>query len=158
VFAWHLGNEFTQLGDARQAVTFSDPRTRIAHIDTGYWPKQVAKPERIILEHSFVEGDPDSTKAQARLAINLLPEKLDHGTGTIGILAGGRVPDSKDYLGGAPHADIVTLRIANSVIMFKVSAFAQALLFAIDNRCDVVSLSMGGLPSKAWSEAVNKAY
>src|SRR5215813_5748971 len=74
VFAWHLGNEFTQLGDARQAVTFSDPRTRIAHIDTGYWPKQVAKPDRIILEHSFVEGDPDPTKAQARLAINLLPE------------------------------------------------------------------------------------
>lgn len=158
VFAWHLQDDYTQLGSARNAVDFQAPRTRIAHIDTGYYPGQRARPDNIVLEHSFVEGDPDPNKAQARASINLLPQNLDHGTGTIGILAGGRVPDSNDYLGGAPHADIVPLRIANSVILFNVSAFAQALQFAIDNRCDVVSISMGGLPSKAWGEAVNKAY
>ena len=158
VFAWHLRDEFTQLGSARSAVQFTDPRTRIAHIDTGYYPKHIARPEHIPLEHSFVEGDPDPNKAQARASINLLPENLDHGTGTIGILAGGRVTETNDYLGGAPQAEIVPLRIADSVVLFNVSAFAQALQFAIDNRCDVVSISMGGLPSKAWSEAVNRAY
>src|SRR5882672_11411678 len=158
VFAWHLLDDYTQLGSARTAVQFSDPRTRIAHIDTGYYPKHVARPEHIPFEHSFVDGDPDPNKAQARATINLLPQNLDHGTGTIGILAGAKVPDSNDYLGGAPHAEIVPLRIANSVVLFNVSAFAQALQFAIDKRCDVVSISMGGLPSKAWSEAVNKAY
>ena len=158
VFAWHLRDEFTQLGSARSAVQFTDPRTRIAHLDTGYYPKHIARPERIPLEHSFVEGDPDPNKAQARASINLLPENLDHGTGTIGILAGGRVTETNDYLGGAPQAEIVPLRIADSVVLFNVSAFAQALQFAIDNRCDVVSISMGGLPSKAWSEAVNRAY
>ena len=158
VFAWHLRDEYTQLGSARSAVQFTDPRTRIAHIDTGYYPKHIARPERIPLEHSFVEGDPDPNKAQARASINLLPENLDHGTGTIGILAGGRVTETNDYLGGAPQAEIVPLRIADSVVLFNVSAFAQALQFAIDNRCDVVSISMGGLPSKAWSEAVNRAY
>jgi subtilisin family serine protease len=158
VFAWHLLDDYTQLGSARKAVDFAAPRTRIAHIDTGYDPRHKAKPENIVLEHSFVDGDPDANKAQARASINLLPQNLDHGTGTIGILAGGIAPDSNDYLGGAPHADIVPLRIANSVVMFNVSAFAQALHFAIDNRCDVVSISMGGLPSKAWGEAVNRAY
>ena len=158
VFAWHLRDEYTQLGSARSAVQFTDPRTRIAHLDTGYYPKHRARPEHIPLEHSFVEGDPDPNKAQARASINLLPENLDHGTGTIGILAGGKVTETDDYLGGAPHAEIVPLRIAESVVLFNVSAFAQALQFAIDNRCDVVSISMGGLPSKAWSEAVNRAY
>jgi len=158
VFAWHLRDEYTQLGSARSAVQFTDPRTRIAHLDTGYYPKHIARPERIPLEHSFVEGDPDPNKAQARASINLLPENLDHGTGTIGILAGGRVTETNDYLGGAPQAEIVPLRIADSVVLFNVSAFAQALQFAIDNRCDVVSISMGGLPSKAWSEAANRAY
>ena len=33
-FAWHLKDDFSQLGSARAAVQFADPRTRIAHIDT----------------------------------------------------------------------------------------------------------------------------
>ncbi|MEK6336964.1 MAG: S8 family serine peptidase, partial [Acidobacteriota bacterium] len=158
-FGWHLGENYTQLASARSAVPFQAPRTRVAHIDTGFDRSHVAKPERIVLEHSFVEGDPDPNKAESRAALGLLPENLDHGTGTIGILAGSRVNFlNDDFLGGAPGADIVTLRIADSVILFKVSAFAQALQFAIDNRCDVVSISMGGLPSRAWGELVNKAY
>ena len=158
-FAWHLGDRYSQLRSARNAVAFADPRTRIAHIDTGYDPNHGARPEHLPIEHSFVEGDPDPNKAQARTQINLLPENLDHGTGTIGILAGRRVKQlSDDYLGGAPHAEVIPLRIANSVALFYTSAFAQALQFAIDNRCDVVSISMGGLPSKAWSETVDAAY
>src|ERR1051325_3096311 len=58
---WYLGDEFSQLKSARESVDFSDPRTRIAHLDTGYDSNHIARPEdgRIILEHSFVEGDPD---------------------------------------------------------------------------------------------------
>jgi len=37
VFAWHLGDDYTQLGKAREAVEFKDPRTRVAHLDTGYY-------------------------------------------------------------------------------------------------------------------------
>ncbi|HEU4796414.1 MAG TPA: S8 family serine peptidase, partial [Pyrinomonadaceae bacterium] len=159
VYAWHLEAEFSQLRAAREAVNFSPPHTRIAHIDTGYDPNHIARAENIVLEHSFVEDDPDPNKAQAAPRVNLLPEHLDHGTGTLGILAGGRIPNlNNDYLGGAPHADIVPLRIADSVILFRTSAFADALNFAVQNRCDVISLSMGGLPSRAWNEAVNRAY
>lgn len=157
-YAWHLGDNFSQLASARSSVTFTAPRTRIAHIDTGYDPGHIARPENIALERSFVEDDPDRNKAQSMPRVNLLPENLDHGTGTIGILAGGRVPGLNDFLGGAPHADIVPLRIANSVILFRTSAFAEALNFAVENECDVISISMGGLPSRAWNEAVNRAY
>ena len=138
-FGWHLGDDYTQLGSARAAVEFSDPRTRIAHIDTGYDRTHVAKPDHIVLEHSFVEGDPDPNKAEARATINLLPQNLDHGTGTIGILAGSRVSFSNDFLGGAPEAELVTLRIADSVILFKV--WRQASLPA-----DVFSDRQAGTP------------
>jgi hypothetical protein len=159
VYAWHLGDDYTQLRSARNAVVFSSPRTRIGHIDTGYDPNHIARAQNIVLEHSFVEGDPNPNQARSAPRVNLLPENLDHGTGTMGILAGGRIPNlNDDFLGGAPNADIVPLRIANSVILFQTSAFAEALNFAIANQCDVISISMGGLPSRTWNEAVNRAY
>ena len=158
-YAWHLGDKYSQLRSARNAVPFSAPRTRIGHIDTGYDPNHIARAQNIVLEHSFVEGDPNPNQARSAPRVNLLPENLDHGTGTMGILAGGRIPNlNDDFLGGAPNADIVPLRIANSVILFQTSAFAEALNFAIANQCDVISISMGGLPSRTWNEAVNRAY
>lgn len=159
-FGWHLDDEFTQLRKARDEVRFSDPRTRIAHIDTGYDRGHEAQPEHLLqeLERSFVNGDSDPTSANDPHSGNAFPDNSGHGTGTIGILAGGRVTPLNDYLGGAPHADVLPLRISNSVVLFFTSAFAQALRYAIDQKCDVVSISMGGAPSRAWKEAINDAY
>ena len=159
-FAWHLQEAYSQLGPARDVVTFTDPRTRIAHIDTGYDKTQKARPENILadLERNFVDGDgnPNSAQDPNRRA---LFDNSGHGTGTSGILAGRQVPQNNgQYLGGCPHAEILPLRIANSVVMFFTSVFAQAIHYAIDQHCDVVSISMGGLPSSAWNDAVNKAY
>lgn len=160
VFAWHLQDAYSQLGSARAAVQFADPRTRIAHIDTGYDPTHVAHPEHIRtdLERSFADGDDQPNSAADPSRGRAIPDNSGHGTGTIGILAGGRVAQSNDYLGGAPQAEILPLRISNSVVLFYTSAFAKALQYATQQGCDVVSISMGGLPSKAWSEAVNDAY
>ena len=158
--AWHLDDEFSQLRKAREAVQFSDPRTRIAHIDTGYDRGHEAQPGNLLweLERSFVDGDGDPKSAHDPKRGNAFPDNSGHGTGTIGILAGGHVSQLNDRLGGAPDADILPLRISNSVVLFFTSAFAQALRYAIDQRCDVVSISMGGAPSRAWNEAVNDAY
>jgi hypothetical protein len=158
--AWHLDDEFTQLRKARAAVQFTDPRTRIAHIDTGYDRRHEAQPVNILqnLERSFVDGDGDPNSANDPNRGNAFPDNSGHGTGTIGILAGGHVGQLNDRLGGAPDADILPLRISNSVVLFFTSSFAQALRYAIDQRCDVVSISMGGAPSRAWNEAVNDAY
>jgi len=160
-FAWHLRDEFSQLAAARAAVRFSDPvRTRIAHIDTGYDPLHSARPARILhdLERNFVndDGTPNSATDPNR---GHLFDNSGHGTGTIGILAGQAAPQNGNQpIGGAPDADILPIRIANSVIMFFTSGFAQAIQYAIRENCDVVSISMGGLPSGVWNDAVNAAY
>src|SRR5215213_3797527 len=159
-FAWHLDDAFTQLRSARDEVKFSDPRTRIAHIDTGYDRAHEAQPQNLLqnLERSFVDGDGDPNSANDPNRGHAFPDNSGHGTGTISILAGGQLGQFNERLGGAPDADILSLRISNSVVLFFTSAFAQALRYAIDQRCDVVSISMGGAPSRAWNEAVNDAY
>jgi len=161
IFAWHLGDDFSQLGSARDAVAFSDRRTRIAHIDTGYDKRHVSKPERILteLEHNFVDGDGNPNDAQDPDNKVFALDNSGHGTGTLSILAGGKAVDfGNAYMGGAPNADIVPLRIADRVALFRTSALAQAFRYATQQSCDVISLSMGGLASRAWNEAVNEAY
>jgi hypothetical protein len=160
-FAWHLDDEFSELKSARESVEFSDPRTRIAHIDTGYYRAHASVPEHIVrhLERDFVrrDGTPHTAEDPDNFVLGL--DNSGHGTGTIGILAGGKIPGQGNvYLGGAPHAEVVPLRIADSVALFRTSAFAEAIRFATAQRCDVVTLSMGGLPSRAWTEAINEAY
>ncbi|HEY4642203.1 MAG TPA: S8/S53 family peptidase, partial [Thermoanaerobaculia bacterium] len=160
VFAWHLGPGFSELDAARTAVPFNTPRpTRIAHIDTGYFPTHVTVPRNInhTLERSFVDGENPNS------AVNpghpqLLLDNHTHGTGTLSILAGGNVPPFNIVLGGAPDAEIVPLRVADSVVLLRTSALARAIVYATQNGCDVITLSMGGLPSDAWAEAVDAAY
>lgn len=157
---WHLDDDFSQLGSARAAVAFAEPRTRIAHLDTGYYAKHVSLPARLnrTLQRSFVEDDPDSGSAEDPDR-KLLLDNSGHGTGTLGILAGTAVPQLGNLvIGGAPDADVVPLRIADRVVLLHTSSFARALAYAIDNRCDVASMSMGGLPSDAWRETVDRAY
>ncbi len=152
---------FSELQLAREAVLFKAPRTRIAHIDTGYYKAHQTAPEHIVheLERNFVDGDGNPNNAEDPDNRVLILDNSGHGTGTIGILAGGRVKKEGDmFLGGAPEAEVVPLRIADSVALFRTSALAEAIRYATAQRCDVVTLSMGGLPSRAWTEAVNEAY
>lgn len=160
VFAWHLEDQYSQLGSARRAVAFADPRTRIAHIDTGYFATHATVPKFVNhdLEHSFVEGDKDPNSAVNPGTYSGLLDNHDHGTGTLSIVAGGNVPGINAVLGGAPDAEVVPLRVAESVVLLRTSALARAFVYATQNGCDVVTLSMGGLPSDVWAEAVDSAY
>ncbi len=160
-FAWHLGDDYTQLGSARDQVTFTAPRTRIAHVDTGYYPAHETTPAHVLrhIERNFVHRDGHAASAEDPDNRLLLLDNSGHGTGTLGILAGGTVPSEGGVLlGGAPEAEILPLRIADSVVLLKTSSFAQALHYAAAHHCDVLSLSMGGLPSRAWREQVDQAY
>ncbi|HET6765236.1 MAG TPA: S8 family serine peptidase [Longimicrobiaceae bacterium] len=164
-FAWHLGDDFTQLASARAAVQFDGRRTRIAHVDTGYYPAHPALPEHVLtaLAYNFVEDRPGAEDPDGRALI----DNSGHGTGTLGILAGGKVPAGAagklplaggGYLGGAPHADVVPLRIADSVVLWRTSALARAIDYAVANGCDVMTMSMGGVPAKVWEESIDRAY
>ena len=160
-FGWHLEDDFAQLRSARGLVNFTEPRTRVAHVDTGYYRQHETVPEHIArqLERSFVDDGHDPSSAVDPDNRVFLIDNSGHGTGTIGILAGGKVAaHGGEYLGGVPEAEIVPLRVADRVVLLRTSALAQALDYAVEQRCDVLTLSMGGLPSRVWAEAVDRAY
>lgn len=167
---WHLGDDYSQLKSARESVAGIDHLTRIGHIDTGYSLTHPIIPDTVRqnkLQRNFVDGE-DPMDAHDRLVGGGLRQP-NHGTGTFGLLAGTKIRLNTDdglfddYLGGAWFADVVCCRIANSVILLKTSAFAEALNYLVSvtlsgNQVHVVSMSMGGAPSKAWAKAVNAAY
>lgn len=167
---WHLEDNFSQLKSAREAVSDNNFTVRIAHIDTGYDSTHKIVPanaKQNILQRNFVEGE-DMMDAHDPRTAGML-RMPGHGTGTIGILAGNKLKlktdngGFEDYIGGAPFADIICCRIAPSVILFKTSAFAEAVNYLVQltlagTPVHVVSMSMGGAPSKAWAKAVNAAY
>jgi len=167
---WHLGDDFSQLKSAREAVWDLPYTIRIGHLDTGYGKEHPAIPDSIKqnpMQRNFVDGE-DEKDAHDRLTAGML-RMPGHGTGTLGILAGGKVrlqtDDGlfNDYLGGAPFAEVICCRVAPSVVLMKTSAFAEAISYLTSltltgTPVHVVSMSMGGAPAKAWADAVNAAY
>lgn len=135
---------------------------RIAHLDTGYDPEHASRPVNLetALAKNFVDGGyaNDATDRTTGLVSN-----RGHGTGTLSILAG--APSQENgFPGVAPKASVVPMRVANSVVLFYNSAIAQAfdevhrLCKTPGTHVDVVTLSMGGLPSCSWADAVNALY
>src|SRR6516225_6132615 len=137
-------------------------KVRIAHFDTGYDPDHHTLPKqlRADIARNFVDGGnpKDATDRTSGLLAN-----LGHGTGTLSILAGTGQP-GQSLLGGVPFAEVVPVRVANRVVLFKNSAIAQAFDYVHSlnatgaNRVDIITMSMGGLASQVWAEAVNALY
>ncbi len=162
VFAWHLGDGYSQLASAQALVgPPSGNRVRVGILDTGFDPAHATVPLQLLLElqRDFFDEDLDATDPGA----NGFGDNPGHGTATLALLAGGRVrpqgePAFDDSLGGAPHAEVVPIRIADSVIHFSSISMAEGIEYAITARCRAVSISMGGVPSRRWAHAVNAAY
>lgn len=162
-YYWFRDREHSQLEAAREAVgkPSAADRVRIAHFDTGYDPNHATLPRHLDrrLEANFVEGN---GKGSAVDVTDGVFTNLGHGTGTLGILAGNTF-DGED-LGGAPNATIVPIRVANSVVLFRNSAIARAMDYVYGlcrdekTRVHVITMSMGGLASQAWAEAINRLY
>jgi Subtilase family len=165
---WFADESHSQLEAMRARVVAPNPTTsprdvvRIAHLDTGYDPGHAAKPRFLntALARNFVDDDrPKDATDKPTAVINPM---FGHGTGTLSILAGKDV-DGRS-LGAAGNLDIVPVRVANWVVLFSNSAIAQAfdyvhsLCNAEETRIHVVSMSMGGIASAAWADAVNALY
>jgi hypothetical protein len=162
-FAWHLGDDFSQLASARSVVGLpTGNRVRVAILDTGFDPHHSTLPLNLLLElqRDFRDDDFDA----ADPGNSGLGDQPGHGTATLALLAGRKIkppgvtPVFDDFIGGAPHAEIVPVRIANSVIHFWSSAMAEGIEYAVATGCRVVSISMGGIPTRRWAHAVNLAY
>lgn len=170
-FAWHLGDAYSQLKSAREAASGGSV-VRIAHLDTGFDPNHVVVPPnlRADLQRNFLD-DQAGNDAHDPGKTGLL-KNPGHGTGTLSILAGGKFrfkaegyPNGfNDFIGGAPNAEIIPVRVGKSVIQLYTSNIASGINYAAElcskesTRIHVMSMSMGGLASQAWADAVNKAY
>ncbi len=165
---WFQSDGCTGLDTARMHVDMGalgpTNRVTIAHLDTGYREGHVVLPEFLDTNaaRSFVKGDPDPNSAvdPGNAGFGKNP---GHGTGTMSLLAGKAFDATpfggpKGLVGGAPFVRIIPVRVANSVVEFASSSIAQGIQYAIDSNVDVLSMSMGGIPSQAWVDVVNKAY
>ncbi|MGH8430654.1 MAG: S8/S53 family peptidase, partial [Solimonas sp.] len=165
---WHVDEAHSQLEETRASVNAPNPTTsprgvvRIAHLDTGYDDNHVTKPRFLNtnLARNFVDDDRPTDATDRPTAI--ISPMLGHGTGTLSILAG-KDMDGVSF-GGAGNLDIVPIRVANWVVLFRNSAIARAfdyvhsLCDAEETRVHVVTMSMGGIASAAWADAVNALY
>ncbi len=160
--AWYRDPQHAQFGLIAQKTGLPGDGVRIAHLDTGYDPAHASTPARLdkALQRNFVDDDRPHDAADDTAG---LFNNRGHGTGTLSLLAGSSVP-GVDIPGGAPFASVVPVRVANRVELFYNSAVAKAFDY-VHGLCrtpatavDVVSMSMGGLASQAWAEAVNALY
>lgn len=170
--AFHLEDGFTQL-TAAGALCNGGKGVRIVILDTGFDPLHLAQPRNL---RADLGRDFFISKLGKQGAVDpceggflLFP---GHGHATLSLLAGGAVdvnysgtlanpPKFSGDMGGAPEAEIIPVRITNSVINLYTNAMASGINYAAtlpDGAADVVSISQGGLPSRAWAKAVNEAY
>ena len=159
---WFRNSKHGQFDAALTATGGSGHGVRIAHLDTGYDPdhKSVPRYLRADLARNFVDADrPKDATDRSEGVLN----NFSHGCGTLSILAGATIPGLKPF-GCAPNAEIFPIRVANRLVLFSNSSIARGLDYVHQlcaseaNRVHVVSMSMGGLPSQAWGDAINALY
>jgi len=169
-FAWHLQSDFSQLAAARTLAGDPQQKVRIAHLDTGFEQAHSTFPShvRLDLQRNFID-DQASNDAHDPAVTGFL-KNPGHGTATLALLAGGRYAVSQneynfdDVVGGAPAAEIVPIRVGKSVVQILTSSVAGGIHYATELCSDpstsinVLSMSMGGVASLAWADAVNLAY
>ena len=165
--AWNFGNDYAQLAAARGRVSAAkQKKVLIAHLDTGYDPQHATRPANLQenLQRNFIAGFPPGD-AVDRAPTGSALANPGHGTGTLSLLAGNKLdgaapgwPGFRDFVGGAPLARIVPVRIADWVVRLTTSTMVQGFDYARSIGANVLSMSMGGLSSRALVDAVNLAY
>ncbi|WP_234820324.1 MULTISPECIES: S8 family serine peptidase [Sinorhizobium] len=165
--AWSLGDQYSQLQEARTRVGEKLERILIAHLDTGYDPGQITLPRYLKheWERNFVSDGHGRDDASDHAPQGDLLASRGHGTGTLSLLAGNMLDGSSpgwggytDFVGGAPFAQILPIRIADWVVRFTTGTLVQGFGYACEKGARVLSMSMGGFSSQALADAVNLAY
>jgi len=103
----------------------------VAVIDTG---AQLDHPDlrgRLRSGYDFIDddNDPSDPNGHGTMAAGLIAANRDNGTGISGV---------------APEASVLPLRAADAGGIATASDLAEAILFAVDKKVDVINLSLGG--------------
>ncbi len=170
-FIWHLGDEHSGLKTANESVFpeikqgAKKPKTKdlvkIGHIDTGYIEGHPSLPMNIDYSEILGTNTGSGIDLDERFAAF---EQHGHGNATMSILAGNWVDyedtgdNYKGFFGAIPYAKVLPIKISETVVLLSGKHFARAVNYAIDQGCDVITMSMAGLPSKVMAKAVNRAY
>ena len=110
--------------------------------------------DRIIYQESFVEKSYGYTDDE-----NSITDYNGHGTHVAGIAAGSGSKNSL-YIGIAPGAKLIILKVGSTYGEITLSALLAAIDTAIEHDADVISMSLGfssGDPDNIISLAVDKA-
>ena len=110
------------------SVTMGDPSIKVAVIDTGVNGNHEDLGGRV----EYVKVGTIETTAQQ-----------DHGTHCAGIIAA-TAGNGKGGAGIAPGVKIISLNIFGSSNTYKTEDFAVAIGLAIQNKADIISMSIGG--------------
>lgn len=116
----------------------------VAVIDSGCDLTHIDLENNLVTGKNFVEPD-------------LPPEDaLEHGTHVSGIIAAN--DDHQGMVGIAPKAKIMPLKVLNSLGMGSVDNIAKAIVYAVDNKADIITMSLGARnPVPKVKEAIEYA-
>jgi len=170
--AWHLRNmkvpEAWKLSQ-KKGFSVKGSGVKIGHPDTGY-------SDHIDFDDNALEKDKENNFIEKdRLPIDPLPPKTilthpGHGTSTGSvIISRGDVTDSppKNSEGGttglgkatgvACEADLVPYRAVRGVVRFTYKNIDKAIVKAVNDKCSVISLSLGGTGHSSLNAAMEYA-
>ncbi|WP_454019557.1 S8 family serine peptidase [Azospirillum sp. Marseille-Q6669] len=146
---WALDN--MRVRDAWSLATSKGAGIIVAQPDTGIAAHDEIAPGnlRFDLATDIVEGDADPTDPLDPRTAN-----PGHGTGTASVvisLENGRIA------GSAPAATLVPIRCIQDVKVFDAGPVAAAIDHARRRGCHIVTMSLGGVPSRSVHRAIEKA-
>lgn len=173
-FIWHLDDRHSGLKKANEEVfpgirlgkrNYDGPDylVKIGHIDTGIINNHPSLPVNLLDGKTFrlLGSDSDAFDKDVKIAIG---EQQGHGNATASLLAGRWIDfETTDnafqgFFGAIPYARILPVKISESVALLSGENFAKAVRYCIEQGCDVITMSMAGLPSKVMASVVNDAY
>lgn len=127
---------------------------KIAQLDTGITPH----PELSLINefgYNFVEKNniPIDTLTKG------IGKNAGHGTRTASVIIGKNTGEEMDKNDGVfQYVNLTPYRIAKSVIHLICSNMDEAIIRAVNDGCQIITLSMGGLPRARLRKAVEYAY
>ncbi|WP_224368645.1 S8 family peptidase [Hyalangium versicolor] len=124
----------------------------IGHLDTG-WTNHpaVPGPDRLLPGVDLWDRDRPDARDPLEAGMGLSP---GHGTATLCLLAA----NHEEYQGIASYASVLPVRVSPSVVQVATHSLALGILHCVSEGAQVITISMGGLPSRLWADAVNHAY
>ncbi|WP_224240394.1 S8 family peptidase [Hyalangium gracile] len=124
----------------------------IGHLDTGWTAHPaVPGPDRLMPGVDLWDRHRPDARDPLETGLGFSP---GHGTATLCLLAA----NHEDYRGIATYASVLPVRVSASVVQVATHSLALGILHCVSQGAQVISISMGGLPSRLWADAVNHAY